>query len=135
MELTYDRLNLDELQGTTQADYLVAIDAHLRVIDGDRTVLSEPGFPVVELARSLQLWLAESDRGDFEFDSMSYEEAGAFAVRQNDAGWTLDSNLGVGLPTDPVSWTDVESLCRSFIARVDRDLREVGVDPVKVIHR
>lgn len=33
MEITYDRLRTDELQGTTQVDYLVAFDAHLRLLD------------------------------------------------------------------------------------------------------
>lgn len=57
MEMTYDRLNADELHGTTRTDYLVSLDAHFRVVDGPMTVVDEPGFPVVELARSLLVWL------------------------------------------------------------------------------
>jgi hypothetical protein len=53
----------------------------IRVVAGDETVYGEPGFPVVELARSLLIWLGNPDRGDFEFDSMSFEEVGSIAFR------------------------------------------------------
>lgn len=89
--------NLDRMsrglapRGTTQADYLIAFDAVLRVVIGDETVYAEPGFPVVELARSLTTWLGSPDQGDFEFDSMSFEEIGSIAFRQSTAGWTFGS--------------------------------------------
>lgn len=57
MDLTCDHLNSDELRGTTQTDFLVALDGHFRIHDGDVTIYDEPGFPVVELARSLLIWL------------------------------------------------------------------------------
>lgn len=56
-------------RGATRADFLVSLDAQLRVVDdGGVTVLDEPGFPVVELARSSLIWLGDSERRDFEFD-------------------------------------------------------------------
>lgn len=65
MEMTYDRLNTDELRGSTQADYLVSLDADFRMEDGDSLVYQEPSFPIVELARSMLTWLNDPDRDDF----------------------------------------------------------------------
>lgn len=45
MQMTYDRLNTDELRGTTQTDYLVSSDAHPRVVDGLVTATTSLGFP------------------------------------------------------------------------------------------
>lgn len=135
MEITYDRLNTDELRGTTQADYLVSLDAHLRLIDGDTIVYAEPAFPVVELARSLLIWLGDPDRGNFEFDSMSYEEVGSIALRRVPAGWTAESVFAPGRSTAPVGWAEIELSCGAFVSRVERDLLALGVDPAGVIRQ
>lgn len=74
MLMTYDQLSADELRGTTQTDYLIALDAHFYLTVDDTPLYDEPGFPVVELARGLARWLSDRGRGDLEFDSMSYEE-------------------------------------------------------------
>lgn len=134
MEMAYDRLNTDELRGTTQADYLVSLDAHFRLIVGDVTICDEPGFPVVELARSLLIWLGDPDRRDFEFDSMSYEEVGSIAMRQNAAGWTVESVFAPGASTT-LDWAEVERCCLGFVARVEDDLRAQGVNPGDVTRR
>ena len=55
--MTYDQVNTYKLRGATQADYLLAFDADVRVLLGDETIYDEPSFAVVELARSLQVWL------------------------------------------------------------------------------
>ncbi|WP_433161680.1 hypothetical protein [Kribbella sp. CA-247076] len=135
MEITYSRLNADELSGATQADYLVSLDGHLRVIDGALTIYDEPAFPVVEFARNLFIWLDDPDRSDFEFDSMSYEEVGSIAVRKNAAGWTIESVFAPGVSSSPLSWTEVESSCRGFISRVAGDLHRLGLDPDDVLGR
>lgn len=135
MEMTYDYLNTAELRGTTQADYLIAFDAALRVVLGDETVYAEPGFPVVELARSLRIWLGNPGRGDFEFDSMSFEEVGSVAFRQTTAGWTFTSVFQRGASTAPVDWADVEQCCRRLVSRVEADLTALGLDPDEVLKR
>lgn len=61
VNLTYDYLHADELRGATQADHVVALDAHLSVVDDDVAIFDEPGFPVVERARSLLIWLRYPD--------------------------------------------------------------------------
>lgn len=135
MELTYDSLRTDELRGTTQADYLIALDAHFRLVDGGATVFEEPGFPVVELARSLLAWLGDPQQGDFEFDSMSYEERGAICIRKLPSGWSFGSVLSPGVQTAPADRLDVDECCRRFIARVEADLGALGLDPVEVLGR
>jgi hypothetical protein len=135
VELIYDRLNIDDLGGATQADYLVALDAHLCLLEGDVTVYDEPGFPVVELARSLLIWLGWRDHHDFEFNSMSYEEVGSITIRQVAAGWEFGSVFDSSAATAPVDWAEVDRCCRDFIARVEADLLALGLDPAEVIKR
>jgi hypothetical protein len=132
MEITYDRLNTDDLRGTTQADYLVSMDAHFRLIDGDLTIYDEPDFPVVELARSLRIWLGDPNRGDFVFDSMSFEEVGSVAVRRAPSGWVFSSAFAPGSST-AVGWAEVNRCAREFVSRVERDLLELGIDSDVVI--
>jgi hypothetical protein len=131
MEMTYDRLNTDELRGTTQTDYLVSLDAHFRVLDGQVTVYDEPGFPVVELARSLLIWLGDADRQDVEFDSMSYEEVGSVAVRREADGWIVKSVFVPGASTSPHGWAEVERGCLDFVSRVESDLLALGLEAVQ----
>lgn len=135
MEMTYDHLNTGELRGATQADYLIVFDAALRVVIGDETVYAEPGFPVVELARSLRIWLGNPVRGDFEFDSMSIEEVGSVAFRKSPSGWTFSSVFQAGASTTPVDWAEIEQCCRRLVSRVEADLTALGLDPDEVLKR
>ena len=135
MEMTYDQLNSEELRGATQADYLVALDAHFRLVDGDVTICDEPGFPVVELARSLLIWLREVDLGDFVFDSMSYEEPGSLTIRQVSSGWTIGSALAPKAAAAPVDRAEIDRCCHSFVAKVEADLERLGLNPREGIRR
>lgn len=131
--MTYDRLSADELQGDTQADYLIALEADLRVIHRGVTIFVEPRFPVVELARSLSLWIREAEKGDFEFRSMSFEEIGVVAFRREPQGWRFESAFQPGTSTPTVDWAEVDSCCRRLIARVEFDLTDLGLDPAEVL--
>jgi hypothetical protein len=131
--MTYTQFSTDELRGTTQADYLVSIEGDLRITDDRDYVYDEPSFPVAELARSLLVWLAGPDRADFEFDSMTFEEVGAVAVRRSEGGWVFSSVFSPGSASAPVDWAEAERCIRSFIAQVEDDLRGLGVDPEEVM--
>jgi hypothetical protein len=133
--MTFDRLRTDELRGTTQADYLVSLDAPFRILDGDDVFYEENAFPVVELARSLLTWLDDPARGDFEFSSMSFEEVGTVRVRETDAGWTFSSVFDPAASSPPVDWAEVERCVRMFVSGVERDLRALGIDPATTIRR
>lgn len=135
MQLSYERLNTDELQGTTQADYLVSLDAHFRILNGDEQIYEEPVFPVVELARSLLMWLEDPVRGDFEFDSMSFEEAGSVTVRRVPDGWMFSSIFRPDSSSGSVDWAEVERCVRTFVSRIERDLRALGIDFDEIVRR
>ena len=68
MRMAYANLDADNIGGNSQADYLVGLDADFTVSEGPVVMFREQAFPVVELARSLFLWLTAPDRGDFVFD-------------------------------------------------------------------
>lgn len=134
--MTYAQLSTDELQGTTQADYLVSVEGDLRIVDdGGTWEYDEQSFPVVELARSLLRWLDDPGRPDFAFDSMSYEEVGAVAVRRSERGWVFSSVFDPGSTSSPVDWAETERCIRAFIDQVEADLRDLGIDPEGVIRK
>ncbi|WP_246117597.1 DUF7878 domain-containing protein [Cellulomonas composti] len=133
--MTYDRLDSSELRGTTQADYLIALDADLQVVAAHQALYEEPRFPVVELARSLRVWLADPSRGDFEFESMSFEEVGSIAFRQTRQGWVFGSIFASELPPMSLEWADVELCCRQLISRVEEDLAGLGINPGEVLRQ
>ncbi len=133
MLMTYDRLACEDLQGSTPADYLVALDGRFTLVVKDMTILDEPGFPVVELARSLAQWLNDSESDDFEFDSMSYEEPGTVYLRQKEVGWTVGSTFASESTSAIVTWREIEQCCRSFIAAVEADLSRLGISPDRAL--
>jgi hypothetical protein len=135
MQMIYDRITTEEFRGNTQADLLIALEANFRVVSGGAVVFGEPRFPVVELARSLLIWLGSPDRGDFEFESMSYEEVGPVEFRQTPAGWIFGSVFRPGASTPPIDWGEVDSCCRGLISRVEGDLVALGLDPGEVLRR
>ena len=53
MLLAYENLSAADLRGSTLADYLIAIEADFRMLDGETVIYEEPYFPVIELARAL----------------------------------------------------------------------------------
>ncbi len=132
--LTYDRLDLDDLRGTSQADYLVVADATLQIIDRDGVIYEEPSFPVVELARGLLRWMDDSTRGDFDLESMSFEETGTVSIVHTSTGWVLGS-IYAERSSEAVEWDEVERCVAAFIARVERDLRSADVDAALVLAR
>jgi hypothetical protein len=135
MQMIYDSLAANELQGTTQADYLVSLEGDLQISDDDERIYHEPSFPVVELARNLLRWLDDPDRGDFEFDSMSFEEVGAVIIRGSNEGWLFSSVFSPDTASTPVAWHETERCIRAFIAQVEADLLQLGIDPGEVIRK
>lgn len=133
MLLTYGRLDVTEVQGTTEADVLVGVDADFRLVDGDLVIYEEPSFPVVELAWSLLRWENEQDRGEFVFDSMSFEELGAVTVRRAGEGWAFGSVFAPGVVSRTVSWREVERCVLEFVRKVRDDLAASGVDAAGVL--
>ncbi|MCT9871968.1 DUF7878 domain-containing protein [Paenarthrobacter aurescens] len=134
MRMTYTKLDADNIGGTSQADYLVGLDADFTVSEGSVQLYRELAFPVVELARSLFVWLSANSRGDFVFDSMSLEEVGAISLRRTSSGWLMESVFSPGVVSNPLDWADVERGCRDFLDQIEFDLLSMGLDPADVIH-
>jgi hypothetical protein len=124
MDLVYDQLSSEDLHGTTQADYLISLDANFRIEDGETVVYEEPSFPVVELARALLTWLNDPERGDFEFSSMSFEEVGSVTVRRTPSGWMFGSVFARGTSSASADWPGVQrcALDPSFTLRLQYPL-------------
>ena len=131
MDLDYGQLNVAEVQERTPADYLVQIDSHFVLSDGDQVVLSEPSFPVVELAWQLGRWLSTPGEPlTFEFDSMSFEEIGVVSIARDEGdAWTATSVLAPGISTAPTTWHNARSSVERFVAKVRADLAHEGIPP------
>ncbi|MET7745605.1 hypothetical protein [Streptomyces sp. NPDC005385] len=110
---------------------LVDIEADLVIRDGDCVVWSEMMFPVAELARALADWVHEPDgeRGDFEFESMSYSEVGAVRIEESGGGWRVGSVFLSDTWTSPVSRHSLVAEIRRFVAAVRQDVADIGVNP------
>lgn len=133
MNIDYSQFDVGELRGETLADYLIHIETYLVIRDGRRAIYEEPYFPVVELARQLAAWLEEPSRGDFVFDSLSFEEPGAVIVSQTPGGWTFGSRLTPEVTSPEYPWSVVESCGREFVHRVRSELLARGFDVKQIV--
>jgi hypothetical protein len=131
MEMTYENLSADDLRGSTLADYLIAIDADFKVLDGAEVVYAEPYFPVVELARALALWAGtdEDDAEDFVFESLTFDEPGAVVVARSAEGWVFGSRLTPGVTSSVLDWEEVRRAVGSFERQIREDVVRLKADP------
>ncbi|MBO0802099.1 MAG: hypothetical protein J2P25_03365 [Nocardiopsaceae bacterium] len=134
-EITYSNFNAKDLSVRALPDLLVHIEADLKILDRGEVIYSEVAFPVAELARELARWIASLDDGasDFAFSSMSFEEAGAVEVIATPRGWSLGSVFVPGVRSQPVAQADMVTMLNGFIARVLRDVDEIGLDSSMIL--
>ncbi|NKY39881.1 hypothetical protein [Cellulomonas septica] len=133
MRLEYRDLSFDDLQGDLVADYLVAVDAHLFVTDGDRVVYDEPYFPVVELARALAAWAEDPARDDFRFVTLSSDVIGLVTIEREGTAWSVYSVNDPSRRSSPAADDEVVMWVREFVDRVRGDLYARGVDADHVL--
>lgn len=133
MRFTYEHLNADDRGGDTVADYLVGFEGALSVRDGTEVVYEEPDFPVVELARSLNLWVRRADGEDFSFESMSLAERGAISVSSTDGGWVTWSVYTPDVRSSAVPWDVIVDGVNAFVTQVREDLISMGTDAAAVL--
>jgi hypothetical protein len=88
-------------------------------------------FPVAELARDLVGWLYQPDgeRGDFEFDSMSYAELGAVRITGTLEGWRVGSVFAPDTWTAPVAWDVLVTEVGQFVGALREDVAAIGIEP------
>lgn len=133
MKFAFHHLDLDDLQGSLVADYLVAADADFSVTDGDRTVFQEPYFPVVELARALVAWSASPSEGAFVFETLSSDVLGVVTIARESAGWVASSAFHPGAKSRPASRSEIDSCVTQFITAVHDDLLARGIDSDRLL--
>lgn len=116
------------------ADLALAVDGDFQILLGDRVIFAEPSFPVAELASSLFRWV-KGGRGEFTFESMSYEEEGTVMIRRTDLGWVVGSVFTPDVVSSPVPWSDVEACVLAFVSDLERDLGALGLDSSRLFLR
>ncbi|MFC7486920.1 hypothetical protein ACOCJ7_11830 [Knoellia sp. CPCC 206453] len=128
MILTYSDLATDDVRGQTVADYLVGVDAFLRLVDDGVLLFEEPSFPICELARSLHRWLQGEEGRDFVFDSMSFEEKGVVSVLQSEGGWIFTSSFAPEIHSSVLDRSEMVGVVNLFMAKLRLDLRSCDIN-------
>lgn len=132
MRLIFGPLRLDPpLQTSSPLDVLASVVSEFEVWAGERVLLREDSFPIVELAGALQRWSREPPvhRRNFEFDSMDFDEPGAYWIRREGSGWRVGS-LPQEFPDATVRSLDVIDVSiRDLVNRLEVAARaELGLD-------
>lgn len=134
IRMSYTALDTSDVHGELVADYLVGIDADFRIEDGSGMIFEEPSFPVVELARSLELWVSGGANDDFAFESMSSDEA-LVVIRGQEEGWVVYSEWTPQVISRPVAKSVMEEAVRRFVDDVRTDLDALGLDASWILGR
>ncbi|MEQ0558114.1 hypothetical protein ABJI51_03440 [Amycolatopsis sp. NEAU-NG30] len=121
MQLSYSALTAADLLGRSRTEVFVNVEADLVVLDGDREVLREGAFPVVELASALRRWKARgvAGRGDFEFTSLSLESRWRVRLVEADGGWRVVDDDGFTGAVRPAG--EVDAAIDDFTTRLRGD--------------
>jgi hypothetical protein len=108
---------------------LVDIEADLVLRVDGRVVFAEGAFPVAELARALAHWLHRPDgeRGDFVFDSMSYQDAGEVRIVEFPEGWRIGSASEPGAWSPPIPWAVLAVAAGQYVSAVRGEVAAMGV--------
>jgi hypothetical protein len=130
MKFSYTNIDFSDLRGTLLADYLIAVDADLKIAQAGRTIFEEPAFPIVELARSLTHWLAADNDEEFEFTSLSSDVQGIVTVARQGDGWVVFSSFSPELRSSALTPAQIAESLTGFIEEVRTDLsaRELDAD-------
>ena len=125
----FTSLNFDQINGSTDAEVAIGVEADLVVIDDTKAILREPGFEVLLLAKELAEWLSARERSDFTSDLGSVrEDVGAIRIAQSSEGWVISSDV-TGLRGAPRHLQTIETAARGFVTKVRQQVSEAGYDP------
>lgn len=128
VEFRHNGVHCGDLRGAGSAELFVHVEGDIQICCGDRVLFAEQSFPVFELGHAIAAWLDSppGDRGDFVFDSMSFEEQGVVFIRGDGDGWRVGS-VFESEPSDRLAWSAVERAARNFIARLNADVAALGL--------
>lgn len=135
MQFVYEAIEFEPWRCDLREEYLLAIEANFRIVDGDRLLFSEVRLPVAELAWALNLWLGKADRGDFRLDSMDSDVIGLVTIAREGDGWVVYSEWTPHLRSRQVPTDVMEACVRDFIRTLERDLVAHGLDADWILAR
>ncbi len=127
-------LRLPTLERVELVDVIANAEGRLVLAQNDFVIFEEHLFPVVELARDLLRWLRKDFREDYSFDSMSFEDKGAFRVWEVAGEWIVSSDFADGTQPTPEPWDSIQRALEFFVAEVGMRLEESGWDPDAVLN-
>ncbi|UVS80891.1 hypothetical protein [Actinokineospora sp. UTMC 2448] len=139
MRFEYENLNADDLRGATVLEYLVNVEADVRLLDDAGEVLySESDFPVLELACHLLAWWQDgAERGPFTLDDTmvgsSFSEPGVIRFDPVDGGqWLFSSVFHPDRSGYRVTAAEMAAAVSEFAERLRADLPALRLDPALV---
>lgn len=127
MKFSYTNLRSGEPASPTLAELLIDVEADLVIWDGTRQVLSEPSFPVGELAYHLGAWINDTAHPAFVLDTMS-TDPGWVTIKETEDGWIVGSVLEPDVWLTPVPRPELEAEVRLLVRNVRADLQAMGID-------
>ncbi|QKE85101.1 hypothetical protein [Arthrobacter sp. NEB 688] len=129
LRFEFSDLSFDEVNGPTEAEIAIGIEADIVILDGSTEILREPRFEVLLLAKELNRWLVTRTGSEFTADlGMVRENLGMVRITETAAGWVVSSDLS-GLRSEARDFKQVEAAVRDFVASVAQQVAAVGYDP------
>lgn len=123
MKLLIGPLQLDRPAIEDRWDVLLGVVADFSVNSGERRLLHEEMFPVVELSVALGRWLDELDTGvinDFSFESLESAAGPLLQFVRKDDAWTIHSPLQEFEDEHTFTTEQVRGAAHEFIEDVRR---------------
>jgi hypothetical protein len=94
MRFIFGTLRTDRPALESRWDVLLGVVADFSIVIGERLLLHEEMFPILELAMALKRWNDDHDGGvirDFSYESMESAEGPLLQFLRKDNGWNVRS--------------------------------------------
>jgi hypothetical protein len=127
--IQFGPLHLERLSSPPPYDRLLGINSKFRIVVQEREWLTEPNFPVVELAAAVAAWIRRG--GDFVFETIEANESPFLAVHREGSNCRIEAAwqafpIDVALPFDKVQAAFAQ-FARSVAASTKEQL-DIDVD-------
>jgi hypothetical protein len=132
MKLISGRLRVDRPALNSRWDVLLGVVADFSIAVGERCLLHEEMFPVVELAVSLKGWIDDLEKGavhDFWYESMESTEGPLLQFMKWDSGWKVRSPLQDFELEDVLTTEDLCAAACQFVEGIQQEAAaQLGLD-------
>ena len=116
-------------------DRLLNVVADFRLVVGNRILFSEANFPIIELAKQLDRWLASVAQSPsaFVYSSLESNVAGIIRIAPGVQGWHISSAFAEFADSTPFSLAEIVAAARSYVTEVEQSvLSEYGFRPSRL---